>query len=159
MTKIVPCEVYTRIVGYYRPVQNWNAGKQREYKERVEFNEETSMSSTIPTIKPIEVAEMTTSGETVSSTLSKFKLFSFPDCDKCETVKDYLKTTTLTGEVVDLKSPEGNKIFQGYYRDIRNDLKRNDDNTVILPVVLALDTDGKVMNVAQTLDAVKSFSC
>jgi len=30
----VPCEVYSRIVGYLRPVQNWNKGKQQEFKER-----------------------------------------------------------------------------------------------------------------------------
>ncbi len=30
-------EVYSRIVGYYRPVQNWNSGKQSEYKERKSF--------------------------------------------------------------------------------------------------------------------------
>jgi len=30
-------EVYTRIVGYYRPVQNWNLGKKSEYKERTSF--------------------------------------------------------------------------------------------------------------------------
>ena len=30
----VPCEVYSRIVGYLRPVQNWNAGKRQEFKER-----------------------------------------------------------------------------------------------------------------------------
>lgn len=28
------CEVYSRIVGYYRPVQNWNIGKQEEFKDR-----------------------------------------------------------------------------------------------------------------------------
>ncbi|MDD4798580.1 MAG: anaerobic ribonucleoside-triphosphate reductase, partial [Clostridia bacterium] len=27
-------EVYSRITGYYRPVQNWNVGKTQEYKER-----------------------------------------------------------------------------------------------------------------------------
>ena len=32
-----PCEVYSRIVGYYRPVQQWNAGKQQEFKQRKEF--------------------------------------------------------------------------------------------------------------------------
>jgi ribonucleoside-triphosphate reductase len=32
-----PCEVYTRIVGYLRPVQQWNLGKQQEFKERKEF--------------------------------------------------------------------------------------------------------------------------
>ena len=30
-------EVYSRITGYYRPVQNWNEGKAQEYKERLEY--------------------------------------------------------------------------------------------------------------------------
>lgn len=33
----IPCEVYSRIVGYLRPVQNWNAGKQEEFKDRKTF--------------------------------------------------------------------------------------------------------------------------
>ena len=32
--KRVPCEVYSRIVGYLRPVQDWNEGKQQEFAER-----------------------------------------------------------------------------------------------------------------------------
>jgi len=28
------CEVYSRIVGYIRPVQNWNPGKAEEFKDR-----------------------------------------------------------------------------------------------------------------------------
>ena len=31
-------EVYSRITGYYRPVQNWNAGKTQEYKERKTYD-------------------------------------------------------------------------------------------------------------------------
>ncbi|KKL82537.1 hypothetical protein LCGC14_1983810, partial [marine sediment metagenome] len=31
------CEVYSRIVGYLRPVSNWNVGKQEEFRERVEY--------------------------------------------------------------------------------------------------------------------------
>ena len=31
-------EVYSRITGYYRPVQNWNDGKSQEYKERKVYN-------------------------------------------------------------------------------------------------------------------------
>lgn len=34
-----PCEVYTRIVGYYRSLKNWNRGKTEEYKQRVPFKE------------------------------------------------------------------------------------------------------------------------
>ncbi|MGD1993564.1 MAG: anaerobic ribonucleoside-triphosphate reductase [Anaerolineae bacterium] len=33
----VPCEVYSRIVGYLRPVQNWHDGKRQEFKERVTY--------------------------------------------------------------------------------------------------------------------------
>jgi len=32
-----PCEVYSRVVGYLRPVGQWNKGKQQEFKERKEF--------------------------------------------------------------------------------------------------------------------------
>jgi anaerobic ribonucleoside-triphosphate reductase len=32
-----PCEVYSRIVGYLRPVQQWNEGKQEEFRQRKEF--------------------------------------------------------------------------------------------------------------------------
>ncbi|MEM0372923.1 MAG: anaerobic ribonucleoside-triphosphate reductase, partial [archaeon] len=32
------CEVYSRVVGYFRPVQNWNIGKQEEYKQRKTFD-------------------------------------------------------------------------------------------------------------------------
>ena len=32
-----PCEVYSRIVGYLRPIDQWNKGKQEEFKEREEF--------------------------------------------------------------------------------------------------------------------------
>ncbi len=31
------CEVYSRIVGYLRPVRQWNEGKQQEYRERKEY--------------------------------------------------------------------------------------------------------------------------
>ena len=33
----VPCEVYSRIVGYLRPVQNWHQGKRQEFSERKMF--------------------------------------------------------------------------------------------------------------------------
>ena len=36
-------EVYSRIVGYFRPVQNWNEGKQEEFRQREEFSEQKSL--------------------------------------------------------------------------------------------------------------------
>lgn len=34
-----PCEVWTRVMGYYRPVDMYNTGKKGEFHERVEFVE------------------------------------------------------------------------------------------------------------------------
>jgi ribonucleoside-triphosphate reductase len=36
--------VYSRIVGYFRPVQNWNIGKQEEFKDRLEFTENKTLT-------------------------------------------------------------------------------------------------------------------
>lgn len=35
-----PCEVYSRIVGYLRPVGQWNKGKQAEFSERRTYNKQ-----------------------------------------------------------------------------------------------------------------------
>ncbi len=43
--KRVPCEVYSRIVGYLRPVQNWNDGKRQEFQERKTFRVEEESES------------------------------------------------------------------------------------------------------------------
>ncbi len=36
-TRRTPCEVYSRVVGYLRPVNQWNDGKQSEYSDRKTF--------------------------------------------------------------------------------------------------------------------------
>lgn len=33
------CEVWTRVMGYHRPVDHWNKGKQSEFSDRVYFKE------------------------------------------------------------------------------------------------------------------------
>ena len=33
----LPCEIYSRIVGYFRPVAQWNKGKLTEFRERKTF--------------------------------------------------------------------------------------------------------------------------
>jgi len=32
-----PCELYSRVSGYYRPVANWNKGKREEFRDRRPF--------------------------------------------------------------------------------------------------------------------------
>jgi hypothetical protein len=33
-----PCEIYSRVVGYLRPVNQWNEGKKAEFRERVNYD-------------------------------------------------------------------------------------------------------------------------
>ncbi len=44
-------ETYSRVVGYFRPTQRWNEGKQEEYKDRKEYKnvEEIRMKALRPT--------------------------------------------------------------------------------------------------------------
>lgn len=37
LTNFQKCEVYSRVVGYIRPVEQWHKGKKLEYNERKEF--------------------------------------------------------------------------------------------------------------------------
>ena len=40
-------EVYSRIVGYFRPIKNWNDGKKEEFKHRIMFNEQKALDGKI----------------------------------------------------------------------------------------------------------------
>ena len=49
--KRVACEVYSRIVGYLRPVQDWNKGKQQEFAERKTYTVPPAVSPPDPSSK------------------------------------------------------------------------------------------------------------
>jgi len=52
------CEVFSRVVGYHRPVQQWNLGKQEEFGQRKPFDEDKSINSKFATLgKPSASAE------------------------------------------------------------------------------------------------------
>lgn len=38
------CEVWTRVMGYHRPVSAFNPGKQSEHRERLHFREQAARS-------------------------------------------------------------------------------------------------------------------
>lgn len=40
-----PCEVWTRVMGYHRPVSEFNPGKKSEHAERLHFKERKSFAS------------------------------------------------------------------------------------------------------------------
>ncbi len=82
-------EVYSRITGYYRPVQNWNAGKTQEYKERKEYNIETS----VLTPRDLGAKEEETSCAACAAAPSGEKqvlLFTTETCPNCRIACGYL---------------------------------------------------------------------
>jgi hypothetical protein len=42
---VVPCEVFSRVTGYFRPISNWNDGKLEEFHERTMFDVNKSLES------------------------------------------------------------------------------------------------------------------
>lgn len=38
----IPCEIYSRVVGFYRPVSQWNPGKKEEFKNRKPYKVEVN---------------------------------------------------------------------------------------------------------------------
>ena len=89
-------EVYSRITGYYRPVQNWNDGKSQEYKDRVVYNPK-KFDGKIPEGKPAAadapVAESCECGEP-----DKAILFSTPTCPNCKAAAMFLDKAGIVYE-------------------------------------------------------------
>ena len=80
-----PTEVYSRITGYYRPVQNWNDGKLQEYANRKEYDIATSVCKKKPTLNRL-AEDM----DNASETTVKY-LFTTKTCPNCRIAKEYLK--------------------------------------------------------------------
>ena len=84
-------EVYSRITGYYRPVQNWNAGKTQEYKERREYNIANSvLTHKGPVEVSVPVSEAPSAAPEVPASRDKAILFATPTCPNCRIACSYL---------------------------------------------------------------------
>ena len=87
-------EVYSRITGYYRPVQNWNDGKSQEFKERKEYVLENShLNKTCCCEKHAEVK--------TQPQCERNLLFTSPVCPNCKMAKLLLEKSGIAYEVVD----------------------------------------------------------
>ncbi len=84
-------EVYSRITGYYRPVQNWNDGKLQEYANRTEYDIENSVLK-----RPVRsVVTLSNLGEEPKVEIEQPRdvryLFTTKTCPNCRLAKEYLK--------------------------------------------------------------------
>ena len=101
-----PAEVYSRITGYYRPVQNWNDGKLQEYENRKLYEPENSC------LKKVHTSVVTVSEEDVKiqpQETVKY-LFTTKTCPNCRIAKQM-----LAGEEYTLIDAEENQELVSRY--------------------------------------------
>ncbi len=80
-------EVYSRITGYYRPVQNWNDGKSQEYKDRKVYDIENSHLNPAERVQAVAEAPVC-QPELAANT--KALLFSRVTCPNCKVAESLL---------------------------------------------------------------------
>ena len=88
-------EVYSRITGYYRPVQNWNDGKAQEYKNRTLYDIAHSTLKKVHT----SVVTMTEDDVKVEPVETHKYLFTTSTCPNCKMAKKMLEGEEL--EIID----------------------------------------------------------
>jgi hypothetical protein len=81
-------EVYSRIVGYYRSVKNWNLGKKEEYKKRVAF---TKMDGKQAETLIQEVCPVTEKLMGDSKGILSYSFFYRSSCPHCPAMKEAWK--------------------------------------------------------------------
>ena len=101
-------EVYSRITGYYRPVQNWNDGKAQEYKDRtVYIPEKFGSKSPIGGKLTSDVKE-----ELNASADGQLLLFTTASCPKCRMAKAFLDKAGIAYET--LLAEESRELVEQY---------------------------------------------
>ena len=91
-------EVYSRITGYYRPVQNWNDGKSQEYKDRRTYQVGGGAQSAAATC-PVETPAQPASACTADAPCT---LFVTATCPNCRAIKPLLQRAGVAYEERDV---------------------------------------------------------
>ncbi|MDR1315274.1 MAG: thiol reductase thioredoxin [Spirochaetales bacterium] len=87
-------EVYTRIVGYYRSLRNWNRGKREEYNGRLPFQVDSSETGTSPENGTLK-------------TIAAYRYFYRKGCPNCLPVREFISRLPLEGRPVDVDTEDG----------------------------------------------------
>jgi hypothetical protein len=149
-----PTEVYSRIVGYYRSVRNWNAGKREEYGQRLVFGmpsdesmrsvperaggagEEAVEKQAVVAKAPVRQAAIALAAPNVAaapetaSVRDGVLVFTREACPNCPPVANYVISSGMKAVFVDVDGAEGLELARNY-------------GVMATPTVLALDGEGR----------------
>ncbi|MCH5162404.1 MAG: ribonucleoside triphosphate reductase [Clostridiales bacterium] len=98
-------EVNSRITGYYRPVQNWNAGKEQEFKDRKVYNTMKYDTPHTGHKKACDCASEEAAATTKAG--ARLMLFTTSTCPKCKVAIPMLEEAGIAVEIINAnKDPE-----------------------------------------------------
>lgn len=144
-------EVYTRIVGYYRAVKNWNKGKRDEYNHRKLFTQpgRPSLRDTTDTVvSTVTANEAPRTQEPAVSTDKEepaaYYYFYRTSCPNCPPVRSWLEDFPVGGTFVNVDEKEG---FE----------KAAEFQIFSSPTVVFLNEEGSEMYRATNVNALDSL--
>jgi len=127
-----PAEVYSRIVGYYRSVRNWNKGKREEWGERKLYD-----VSTVETGARIERINTDAAGQVL--------LFVRQSCPACPGAKDAVTKLGIPFQFIDADEAEG--------------LARAEEHQVMsTPTAIFVDAEGREIFRARDAKTIRDFA-
>lgn len=146
-----PTEVYSRIVGYYRSVRNWNAGKREEYGQRLVFSFPEGAAMSARSAAPAAEAQASAGGEAPARTEMErpasarpaevaapggaslkngVLVFTREVCPNCPPVKNFVVSSGIKAVFVDVEREEGLALAR-------------DHGVMATPTVLGIDEEGR----------------
>jgi ribonucleoside-triphosphate reductase len=112
--KGTPTEVYSRIVGYYRSVRNWNKGKREEYGQRLMFQPDASLLASCKPVTEKPAAEQAenkpadkSENRSESEMDIRLLLFILPACPACPSAKVAASRLGIPLELYDADTDTG----------------------------------------------------
>ena len=101
-------EVYSRITGYYRPIQNWNDGKRKEFEDRKEYDIVNSKF----TAKSVDACACKKE-EAAKPELDGPVLFTRNGCPNCKTSKMMLDKAGVKYSVINAEEEKDLTVKMG----------------------------------------------
>jgi ribonucleoside-triphosphate reductase len=146
-------EVYSRIVGYYRSVRNWNKGKREEYGERKLFDVSGSCDENGCALDTSALSKANTAAlehaayaptTTANTTGTRLKLFVRPHCPACPSAKDAAGKLGIPIDTVDADTEAGLEEAQRM-------------NVFSTPTAILFAQDGSELRRARDANAIASL--
>jgi len=131
-------EVYSRITGYYRPVQNWNDGKSQEFKERKTYEIATSKLK-----RTHEECECECSKP--SQNVENIMLFYTKTCPNCKMVKMLLEKANIEYVAVDAEEE----------KDLTNKLNVKKAPTLLVPTKNGVEVFDNASDIKRYIEGLK----